>query len=243
MRLVGPLSIVAVIVCWTFAVAAGFALVYWGRFPHAFRSPSRESHEAMGRFWTVLYFSLASLSTLGSGEVAPQGTWIRIVATAESLIGMMLITASVSWIVLIYPALGRMRALSRLASTLIWAQGATGVDLLAGRAEGLLAELAASVLRVRVDFIHFPVIYYFHADTEGASLPRSLIQLSELAERACQDGQPEQIRLGAAILSRAISDTAAVLARTFVGDQGKGNTKSVFEAMQRDHLEDTRDQK
>jgi hypothetical protein len=74
-------------------------------------------------------------------------------------------------------------------------------------------------------------------------VPRSLIQLSELAERACKDGRPEQIRLSAAMLSRAISDTAAVLAAKFVGDQGKGNTKAVFEAMRRDHLEDTRDQK
>lgn len=243
MRLVGPLSIVVVIVCWTVAIAAGFALIYWGRFPQAFRAPMPQSHAAMGRFWTVLYFSLASLTTLGSGEIAPQGAWIRIVAAAESLIGMMLITASVSWIVLLYPALGRMRTLSRRASTLVWAQEATGVDLLDGKAEGVLADLAASVLRVRVDFIHFPVIYYFHADTEGASLPRSLIQLSELAERACDDQRPEQIRLGAAILSRAISDTAGVLSAKFVGDQGKGNTRTVFEAMRRDHLEDTRDKK
>jgi hypothetical protein len=241
MRMVGPLSIVVVIFCWTFAIAAGFALIYWGRFPQAFRAPSHESHEAVGRFWTVLYFSLASLTTLGSGEVAPQGAWIRIVAASESLIGMLLITASISWIVLIYPALGRMRTLSRRASTLVWAQERTGVDLLAGSAEGLLSDLAASVFRVRVDFIHFPVIYYFHADTEGASLPRSLIQLSELAERACDRQQPDQIRLGAAMLSRSISDTAAILAAKFVGEQGKGNTKGVFEAMRRDHLEHTRD--
>jgi hypothetical protein len=60
MRVAGPLCIVIVVFCWTFAVAAGFALIYWGRFPQAFQVPNEESHQGIGRFWTLLYFSLAS---------------------------------------------------------------------------------------------------------------------------------------------------------------------------------------
>jgi voltage-gated potassium channel Kch len=93
MRVAGPLCIVVVIVCWTFLVAAGFALIYWGRFPQAFHAPVQESHEPLGRFWAVLYFSLASLTTLGAGDLVPQGSWIRIVTAGESLIGMSLISA------------------------------------------------------------------------------------------------------------------------------------------------------
>lgn len=243
MRVVGPLSIVVVIFCWTFAVAAGFALIYWGRFPQAFHASSQETQDSLGKFWTVLYFSLSSLTTLAAGEVSPQGAWIRIVAASESLIGVMLITASISWIVLIYPALGRMRTLSRRAATLVWAQKQTGIDVLGGQVEGLLGDLAGSVLRVRVDFIHFPLIYYFHADTEGASLAQSMIELIDLANRASHGSQPEQIRLGAAMLSRAIADTAAVLSNRFVTVENNDDVKSVFDAMRRDHLEDLREQR
>lgn len=237
MRAAGPLSIVIVISCWACLVAAGFAFLYWARFPQAFHASTRESHEALGRFWAVLYFSLASLTTLASGDLVPQGSWIRIVAATESLIGMSIITASITWIVLIYPALGRMRALSRRASILIRAQRQTGIDLLSGNVDGLLGDLAASVIRVRIDFIHFPLIYYFHADTEGASLARSLTHLADLAERASRPGCPNAIRLSAAMLNDALSDMAGALAAKFVHDAYGQDPPAVFEAVRRDHLE------
>ncbi len=233
----GPLCIVVVIASWAFLLVAGFALLYFGRFPQAFLITAQQSHEALERFWSVLYFSFASLTTLGSGNLAPQGDWIRMVAASESLLGMSLITASITWIVLIYPALGRMRALSRCAATLIRAQEETHIDLLAGDSEALLGDLAESVIRVRVDFIHFPLIYYFHADTEGASLARSLIKLDELAERASNKQRPEPIRLSAAVLKIAISDMADVLAAKFVGQAKGQEPRIVFDAVRRDHLE------
>ena len=133
-----------------------------------------------------------------------------------------------------------MRALSRRSSTLIWAQKQTGIDLLSVNADGLLSDLAADVLRIRVDFVHFPVIYYFHADTEDASLAQSLIQMTELAERASHDQCPEQIRLAAAILRRAIAQTAVVLTKKFVDTRKDQDPKAAFEAMRRDHLEEER---
>jgi hypothetical protein len=150
---------------------------------------------------------------------------------------MSLITASITWIVLIYPALGRMRALSRRASILIRAQDETGVDLLSGDVQGLLGDLAASVIRVRVDFIHFPLIYYFHADTEGASLARALKGLADLAERASRDQRAEPIRLSAAVLKIALSDMAGILTAKFVKQPKGDDPKAVFEAVRCDHLE------
>lgn len=237
MRAAGPLCIVIVIFCWTFAVAAGFALIYWGRFPQAFHVETQESHEAIGRFWTVLYFSLASLTTLGAGGLEPRGEWVRIVAASESLIGMLLITASISWIVFIYPALGRMRALGRRANTIFRAERETGIDLLSGSADSLMTDLAADVIRLRVDFIHFPLIYYFHADTEGASLPRSMLQMIRLSERASQESQPGPMRLSAAILLHAIADMAGILALRFLKDARDKEPAEAFQAMRRDHLD------
>lgn len=237
MRASGALCIVFVVFCWTFAVSAGFALIYWGRFPESFQVPPRETHQAMGRFWTVLYFSLASLTTLGSGQLQPRGEWVRLVAATESLIGMLLITASISWIVFIYPALGRMRALGRRANTMFRAERETGIDLLSGSADSLLADLAADIIRLRVDFIHFPLIYYFHADTEGASLPRSMLQLIRLSERASEESQSGPTRLSAAILKQAIGDIAKILALRFLKEAKDKDPAEVFRAMRRDHLE------
>ena len=237
MRISGPLSIVVVIFCWTFAVAAGFALIYWGRFPQAFHAPMQESREPVGRFWTVLYFSLASLTTLGGGELEPTGQWVRIVSACESLIGMLLITASISWIVFIYPALGRMRSLGRRANNIFRAQDEAGVDVLSANPDSLLVDLAAEVIRLRVDFIHFPLIYYFHADTEGASLPRAMLRLIELCDQASDPSQPAPRRLSAAMLRQAITDMAGVLTQRFLRDARDKEPAEVFRAMMRDHRE------
>ncbi len=114
-------------------------------------------------FRTVLYFSLETLTTLGLGEITPRPGWTRWAVDAEALLGLSLFTASISWFVLLYPALGRLRTLARRASILARASETTGIDVVAGDVESMLADLTLDVIRTRVDFIHFPIIYYFHA--------------------------------------------------------------------------------
>jgi hypothetical protein len=158
------------------------------------------------------------------------------VSSIESLIGISLVTASITWVVLIYPALGRMRTLARLASTLVRSQEETGVDLLSGDVESLLADLAQSVLRTRVDFIHFPSFITSMETPEGASLGRFLVLLQELAGRVSSHGQSEHVRLGACLLRNSLEDLAEILARNYVGGDAR-DPRSVFEAVSRDHLE------
>ncbi len=238
----GPLSVVIVISSWAFLVTAGFASMYWSSFPQSFTAAEQENRDVSGRSAAVLYFSLASLTTLATGQIAPSGAWVRFLAALESLIGISLVTASVTWIVLLYPALGRMRTLARRASVLVRAQKETGVDAISEDAQGLLGNLAESVIRARVDFIHFPLIYYFQADTEGASLAVSLSQLGDLAERASEDNRPETVRLAAVVLRIALQDLADVLAQFVPGVDVK-DPKAVFDAAARDHLEASEDKK
>jgi Ion channel len=232
----GPLTIVVVISTWALLIASGFALIYWSRFPGAFAGVSTESHDPFHRIVSSLYFSLATLSTLGAGEIQPSGGWIRIVTGFEGLIGASLVTASTTWIVLIYPALGRMRSLSRFSTILVEAAKRTGIDPTAGDAEGLLVDLTGHVIRVRVDLIHFPLIYYFHGDTEGASLAKSLQMLTKLAQTAATDDRPQRVRLAAAMLQVALNDIAQLFASRFVRDQDAKNTEAVLQAVARDHL-------
>ena len=233
----GPLSIVVVIFCWASLVSIGFALVSWARFPEGFARTATESQGGIGRFWTMLYFSLASLTTLGSTTFSPTSQWMRMVSSIESLIGISLLTASITWVVLIYPALGRMRTLTRLVLALRRAQEQTGLDLLAGNTQDFMAQLAQGVLRTRIDFIHFPLIYYFHSDSEGGSLARSLLALDDLATRAFVERKSDETRLGASLLKIALDDLARTLAHKFVRTADANNTRSVFDAVVRDHLE------
>ena len=63
-----------------------------------------------------LYLSLVTLVTLGYGDIVPTSDWLRILQQLEALTGFAIVTASLSWVISIYPALGRRRALANKAS-------------------------------------------------------------------------------------------------------------------------------
>ena len=46
-------------------------------------------------------------------RLKPETNWLRLVISLEGLIGISMITASVSWTVLLYPALARSRQFAR----------------------------------------------------------------------------------------------------------------------------------
>jgi hypothetical protein len=231
----GPLSVLVVIFCWILLLTLGFGLVYWAGFPDNFHfSPAPEKADR-GGFLTALYFSLETLTTLGLGEITPRPGWTRWAAVAEALLGLSLFTASISWFVLLYPALGRLRTLARHASILARAGESTGVDVIGKDAESMLAELANEVIRTRVDFVHFPVVYYFYSGSEHASLPRALKLLLEYSELGVKEGNTERVRFAAATLDAALDDLAKLLARNFL-HMDPVDKKAVFQAYAKDHL-------
>jgi hypothetical protein len=181
--LAGPLSLVVVIFCWAFLLSLGFAFIYWGSFPDAFQLGTGRDPKQEHAFRSVLYFSLEVLTTLGLGDVAPKPEWLRLTVAMHALLGISLITASISWVVLLYPALGRMRSLARHVSILARAEQVTGFDAIdSGDPEYLLSDLAMELVRTRVDLVHFPIIYYFYSDRETVSLASTIPNLVHFAE-------------------------------------------------------------
>lgn len=233
----GPLSIVIVIAVWTALITIGFGLIYWPHFPQNFQQPAPQSHSLSGRACAVLYFSLVSLTTLAADGLSPQGAWLQICAAVESLIGIGLVTASVTWIVLIYPALGRMRTIARWASILGRAREKPGRNRVLPLDENLLRDFAQRIVRARIDFIHFPLIYYFHADTEGSSLAHALRGLLELTREASAEDRDEKIRFAAVTLEIALADLAEVLTTKFVPNADPKKPREVFHAVADDHLQ------
>jgi Ion channel len=227
--------LVIVIVSWALLQAVGFALIYWAVFPNDFQMAKGEHPGAEQGFWLLLYFSLQAMATLGLGDLLPTAAWLRILIALQALTGFALVTASVSWIVLLYPALARMRTLARHASILARAEQKTGVDVVSGDAQYLLGDLALDVIRTRVDLIHFPIIYYFHSDSQRASLPESLPYLVTFADAACKSETPDRLRLAGAALRAALDDLAKTLSERFLQEDSE-NTEAVFRAYAEDHV-------
>jgi hypothetical protein len=229
--LAGPLALVLVIASWTILLTLGFALLYYSCFPSDFRIDSNRPEHG---FLTAWYFSLEAMTTLGLGEITPKPDWLRMLVGFHALVGFALVTASVSWIVLLYPALARMRSLARRVSLLDEAQKETGVSVISGNAESILGDLATDLIRTRVDLVYFPIIYYFHADSERASLPQALPVLERFADEGSKRADADRVRFAASGLRVALDDLAALLADRFVDADGK-DPQATFRAYAEQH--------
>jgi hypothetical protein len=230
----GPLAVVLVILCWVLLIGVGFALIYWDSFPNEVHVASGKSVAEERGLWPALYLSFEVLTTLGLGDVAPKPTWLRMLVSLEALIGFSILTASVSSIVLLYPALARMRTLARRTWTLAEAERRTEVAVVSGNAEILLGALALEVIETRVDLIHFPLLYYFHSDNRAASLREAIPHLVRFAEQGSRRNDADRVRLAAAALRVALDDLADLLGRRFV-DADPGDPEAVFRAFAEDH--------
>lgn len=211
-RLAGPLGMAAVVVCWTGLVVVGWALVYWPQMPHAFAFsgslvPAERNHAA-----DALYLSLVTLATLGFGDIAPQVLWLRLVTPIESLIGFALLTAAVSWVLQVYPALGRRRALAVRLSMLRDSAAADNLATADGARALLLHDLSAELARARVDLAQYGETFYFHDGDDRSSLPRVLGYVAELSATATASPVAE-IQFAGEVLHRCLTDLTDLLAR------------------------------
>jgi hypothetical protein len=233
LSMAGPLTLVIVILSWAFLQALGFALIDWFGYPSCFRIQGEHPGGLQG-FSVMFYFSLEILTTLGLGDVLPVATWLRLLCTFEALVGFSLVTASVSSLLLLFPALSRMRSLASRTQTLLKAQHSTGIDLISAGGDRLLTELALDVITARVDFIHFPIVYYFHAERMRSSLPHALPHLLRLADLGSRPDLPERVRLAAATLQTALHDLGQVLSIRFIhGDPD--DTNNIFRVYAEKH--------
>jgi hypothetical protein len=157
------------------------------------------------------------MTTLGLGDIRPNGTWLKVLSAFDTLIGFSLVTASITWIVLVFPALRRMRTTARKAITLMDSSGRTGVPVASAGMHVILAGLAEEVIQSRVDLIHFPLLFYFYAQDSRASLPRALFPLMQFAADGMEPGRYDLVRLAATSLSIALNDMAELIGERLDG--------------------------
>jgi hypothetical protein len=230
--LTGPLGIALVVFTWGLLAVGGWAMLYFAQMPAGFAYSSELNPAARNDVLDSLSLSLVTIGTLGFGDIVPTSPWFRLVVPLEALFGFMLLTAAVSWVLQIYPALHRRRVLALQLTTLREArreQSTLGIDSVP---VAVLTGIAAAVVEARNDFTQYGARYYFRDLEADASLAFSLQYAARLADEAAGSAHP-QTRLAGALITAAVDSLAGLLAEEFL--QLDGDTATVIKAYAADH--------
>jgi hypothetical protein len=212
--LVGPLGYVAVVGIWAALLALGWALVFWPRMPGGFTFDPALDPAGHSGFSDALYVSLVNLTSLGYGDISPAAPLLRILGPVETMFGLGLLTASISWLLSIYGAIARRDSLAHevhLAKETEERLEEKLADADPALLESLLAGFAPQLIRARRDVIHFPITHYFRTEDEERALAGLLPFLHSLAAEAGEEGRPHSLRVRAEILEMVIDDFAETL--------------------------------
>lgn len=226
-----PLAMAAVIGAWAALAALGWALLYLPHLPDGFIHGAGVPQRA--DFAEALYISLVTLSTVGFGEIVPAGPLLRLVVALQAVTGFGLLTATVTWILQMYPALNRRRALAHELNLFREAAGPAGVLSLEPRhAAGLLESMAGNVALVSIDLLAFHETYYFREVDQRGSLPATVAYAQELASQA-QRSDNSELQFAGRMLHAALDGLAEVLRGNF-GHSGT-TSSDVFDSYKLHH--------
>jgi hypothetical protein len=230
--LTGPLGIALVVLTWGAIAVLGWAMVYFAQMPNGFAYGSELNPAHRNNVFDSLYVSLVTIGTLGFGDIVPTSPLLRLIVPLEALFGFMLLTAAVSWVLQIYPALHRRRVLALQLSTLREARRANP-DLGIGSVPAdVLTGLSGAIVEARNDFTQYGATYYFRDLEADASLAASLEYATALAVEATDSAHP-QTRLAGALIAAAVESLAELLNQEFL--RFDGDTAAVIKAYAADH--------
>ncbi len=230
--LTGPLGIALVVLTWGAIAILGWAMLYFAQMPAGFAYSSELNPGDRNDVFDSLYLSLVTIGTLGFGDIVPTSPVLRLIVPVEALFGFMLLTAAVSWVLQIYPALHRRRVLALQLSTLRDARRANPELAIDDVPTDVLTALAGAVVEARNDFTQYGATYYFRDLEADASLAFSLQYAAQIATEAATSEQP-RTRLGGAMISAAVDSLAGLLDEEFL--QLGGDTDAVIKAYAEDH--------
>lgn len=229
----GPVGLLAVIGTWTLLVVVGWLLVYLPRMPEGFNFGSSLDPAASSDVVASLYLSLVAVTTLGFGDITPADPLLRIGAPLQALIGFILLTAGISWVLQIYPALGRRRVFAQWLSTM---RSTEGVDVVRSGepcvASRLLSQAADLAAQVEQDLVQYPETYYFREARRDLSLAAQLGHTLALVEAGTGAGSKE-VRHAAAVLRTSVESLARTIDSTFL--ETGAPVERVLEAFVEDH--------
>ena len=231
--LAGPLGLVAVVVSWTGLVVAGFVLVYWPHVPEGFTYGSSLTPGRSADLTEALYLSMVTVATLGYGDIQPATAALRVLAPVQALVGFVLLTAAISWVLQVYPALGRRRAFARRLSSMRVHGAAESVRTAhAAVATRMLDSVTEGVAQVESDLLQYAESYYFSEQDPALALPATLPYTLELVEAGRQSASKD-VRSAAEVLAETVRALAERLDSQYL--HRGGNVEQVLAAFAADH--------
>jgi hypothetical protein len=212
--------------------------VFWPHLASEFLLDSELNSSVHGGFVDALYLSLVTLTTLGFGDITPTSGWLRVLVPLEALVGFGLLTASLSWVISLYPAFSRHRSLAHEISLVREAEAETEIgvrqmDALA--AEQMLGSLTTQLIAVQTDLVHFPISYYFRSSKERFELSATMPCLLRLARDGDSADCAPGVRMRASMLRGAIEDFSDTIGARFL-DLPSASSDKVLAAYARDNL-------
>ncbi len=231
----GPAAFLTIVAYWTLSNIVGFALVYQPELPQGFKFTAGLDPHGFAGFWGAMQISVGSLITLSTGAYASE-TWMGLVMGFESIVGFGLLTASVSWILSIYPILEHRKSLGHEASMLHFSE-LHGIrrlrEISDSEVNEILLGLASQLITSRNEMIQFPITYYFHENEQKTSLAGALSYMADLAE--LNKKRAGAAALAATVLGGAVDDFLEYVAGKFLRQQFR-DRREILVALAQDHL-------
>ncbi|MBU1802547.1 potassium channel family protein [Nocardioides sp.] len=229
----GPLGILLTLGMWTSLVVIGFALIYLPRLADDFNFSSSLQPGQSSNLSFALYVSFVAVTTLGLGDVTPATPELRLVVPVEALLGFLLLTAGISWILQLYPALNRRRALARRLSSMRRQQ----VDQIVETGQACVAAQQLEAVRdelatVEMDLRQYAESYYFREDRADISLAATLPYVEQLVDAGKRSASPD-VQVAAAALGDGLDEILQLLRDQYL-PKARGS-ESTFAALIDDH--------
>lgn len=229
----GPVAMVSTVLVWSAMTVLGWAAIYLPHMPDGFYFSTALPPTVASEPVAALYLSLVTVATLGYGDITPAYPALRMLIPVQALIGFVLFTAAISWVLQLYPALSRRRA----AAQRITMMADTGVVAVLPRAEPgtaiqLLGSVTEALTTLELDVMQYQETYFFRDAEPALSCAAALSFVPELAAAGSSSDSME-VRWAADMLDTQAERLANRLDAQYL-HTGAG-THEVFDAFAQDH--------
>lgn len=230
----GPLIFLAVIAYWGMSMIFGFALIYRPFMRDTFVFMAGLDAGSFDSFFAALNFSAGTLITEFIGATPTNGV-LQLLTTLEAIFGFAILTASISWILSIYPVIEHRRSLAHEASLFHYGEktGSRHLESLSdAELQTILLGLASQLTTHRNELSQFPITYYFQESESRTAIGGILFYISELADRF--SNREGAVRIAAVTLGGAVEDYLSLVDEQFFGRKFD-NRQASLQRLAQDH--------
>lgn len=182
---IGPAAVVAILAAWLAFLVLGCALIIHPALGAAVRN---EIGPTSTGFANALYVAGTSVSSAGVGDIVPHTPAFRIFFMLEPLLGVCVLTLTISYLLQLYSAVKARNVLAMKVELMTRRTGDAAHLVAALGPEGrfdigyaVLADLAAELVQVKEAHHLYPVLFYFRFPLPFYDLARFTLVLLDAA--------------------------------------------------------------